>query len=83
MIDKINIKYGANVNRNNVSEETLKTNINMWFCPLADEINKEGSIIELFVDNEDFNNISFSNISTELKFKATERLKLFQNKFPY
>lgn len=81
MINSISINYADKAKLNQVSVESIKNNINMWLSPLANDINKEGSIVKLFVDNDNLHHISFSKISDELKVKAIERLKLFQHKY--
>jgi hypothetical protein len=70
-IKRIKFEYLENVRKDENREVATTNNINMWFRPFVDEINKEkGEIVVTF--DTDLDALEFKNMSEDLRKRANE-----------
>ncbi len=79
-IENIEIKYADKIVPDKTKEQALINNANEWFNPFIEEFNREGVIIEFFVDSDFKNHISFENISEDLKQRALTYFDIFKGR---
>lgn len=82
MVNKIEFEYDDNVLPDKERERYMSKQANLWFEPLVDQFNAEGATVNFFLKERGENRVHFTGMSDELKVKAYERMKLFQNPPP-